>query len=516
MTSSGTLLPPPPSAPSRTSMPSGPFALPEAVDRAGSIRANGRLRRAMPTVALVVTVVVFLALGIGAAGGLLVGFALITPLERMFRRHAQPVRRPGLRTDMFHLLFTSALSSGAAIVAVVIWFIVLLPVTRGVPNPLFDLLPPLLQPVVGFVFFEAMTYVAHRALHEVPLFWRFHAVHHSSRNLDWIAGARAHPIEGFIAGAIIAPPLLLLGLTAETLGVLTVLTGFWAILLHANIRWRFRWMDGWWGTPDYHHWHHSNVPEARNKNYAPFLPMFDRLFGTYFQPQDRRPQLYGIDEPMPDAFIGQMVQPLRRRSGPRGSDAGLGSRSDHAIAERLQPMVASGGEVDDRVIVAAVADGDRAALEALYRRHAGWLTARLQGRCQDADAVDTALQDTFLAVWKSASSFRGDGDVGAWLWGIALRRLIDQLRKRRPIPIDPAMVTSGVMSSAEVELFAAGIGGPIAVAMARLEPELQAVMVLTAVDGLTTKEAATVLGIPQGTVKTRLMRARTQLQQGLR
>ena len=173
-------------------------------------------------------------------------------------------------------------------------------------------------------------------------------------------------------------------------------------------------------------------------------------------------------------------------------------------------------EAGDRELVARVARGDRAALEALYRMHAGWLIARLHARCQDPELVDTALQDTFLAVWKSASGFRGEGDVGAWLWGIALRRLIDQLRKRRPAPIDPALVVGGATSSAEAELFAAGIGGPLAAALARLEPDLQAVMLLTAVDGLSTKEAATVLGIPQGTVKTRLMRARAQMQEGLR
>jgi RNA polymerase sigma factor (sigma-70 family) len=496
----------------------------------------------------VVTIAVFLRLGLGAAGGLIVGFVLITPLERVFRRHAQPIRRAGLRTDMFHLLFTGALSSAAAVVAIVLWFIVLLPVTHGAPNPLLGLLPPVLQAVVGFLLFEAMAYVAHRAMHEVPCFWKFHAVHHSSRNLDWISGARAHPVEGFIAGAIIAPPLLLLGVRSEMLGALTVISGFWGILLHANIRWRLRWMDGWWGTPDYHHWHHSNHPEARNKNYAAFLPFIDRLCGTYWQPRDRRPQIYGIDEPMPDGWLRQMVHPLRRRPG--GSPAAVGSSGPQAtMAARLGPVVAPPSrsfvgalepawrsmtpppnpvagptgeppwratEVDDRALVARVADGDRAALESLYRLHAGWLAVRLHGRCQDTDAVDTALQDTFLAAWTSASTFRGDGDVGAWLWGIALRRLIDQLRKRRPTPVDPASVTNGVASSAEAELFAAGIGGHVAVALTRLEPELQAVMLLTAVDGLTTKEAAIMLGIPQGTVKTRLMRARAALQEGLR
>jgi RNA polymerase sigma-70 factor (ECF subfamily) len=177
-------------------------------------------------------------------------------------------------------------------------------------------------------------------------------------------------------------------------------------------------------------------------------------------------------------------------------------------------------EGDDRTLVARLVGGDRAALRTLYERHAGWLTARLQRRCADPELVDTALQDTFLAAWRSAGSFRGDGDVGAWLWGIAVRKLIDQLRHRRPSPVDPstaALQAEGVLPSAEAEMLAqAPLGqGELAEAFRYLDPELQTVLLATAVDGLTTKEAAQLLGIPHGTVKTRLMRARARLQERL-
>lgn len=175
---------------------------------------------------------------------------------------------------------------------------------------------------------------------------------------------------------------------------------------------------------------------------------------------------------------------------------------------------------DDRTLVARVASGDRPALYELYQRHAGWLMARLQRRCREQELVDTALQDTFLAVWRSASRFRGDGDVGAWLWGIAVRRLIDQLRKRRPPPVDPstaALRAEGMVPSAEAEMLAQSRTGrgDLGDAFRYLDPELQTVLLATAVDGLTTREAAHLLGIPHGTVKTRLMRARAQLQERL-
>jgi RNA polymerase sigma-70 factor (ECF subfamily) len=168
---------------------------------------------------------------------------------------------------------------------------------------------------------------------------------------------------------------------------------------------------------------------------------------------------------------------------------------------------------EDRALLARVAGDDRVALEQLYRRHASWLTARLQSRCGDPELTDIAIQDTFLAVWKSARKYRGDGDVGAWIWGIAIRRLIDQLRKRRSTPVDPAVIAAATLSvvSFEDDLLAAH--GDAASAMRSLPAELQAVLVATAIDGLSTKEAARLLGVPQGTVKTRLMRARRTLQE---
>ncbi len=175
---------------------------------------------------------------------------------------------------------------------------------------------------------------------------------------------------------------------------------------------------------------------------------------------------------------------------------------------------------EDTALVARIARGDRSAVEQLYRRHALWLTKRLTSRCGDPDLVDIAVQDTFVAVWKSAKKYRGDGDVGAWIWGIAVRRLIDQMRKRRPLPMESAFlqtragtpVSSDAASSSivsfEDELLGNGSHGALGPAIRQLHPDLRAVLILTAVDGLTTKEAATVLGIPQGTVKTRLQRAR--------
>jgi RNA polymerase sigma-70 factor (ECF subfamily) len=170
-------------------------------------------------------------------------------------------------------------------------------------------------------------------------------------------------------------------------------------------------------------------------------------------------------------------------------------------------------EPDDRELLAAVAAGDRRALRVLYGRHAPWLTLRLQRRCADPDRVDDALQDTFLAVWKGAGRFEGTGEVGAWIWGIAIRRLIDSLRRhpaRAPLPGEPA-----TEPSAEEAVLQGVEYGDLAGALNRLSPELRAVVQATILDDLSTKEAARLLGIPAGTVKTRMMRARAQLREEL-
>lgn len=173
-------------------------------------------------------------------------------------------------------------------------------------------------------------------------------------------------------------------------------------------------------------------------------------------------------------------------------------------------------DADDQALIARIAAGDRSALDALYRVHAGWLTARLQRRCAQAELVDSALQDTFVAAWKGAGKYKRQGEVAAWLWGIAVRRLVDQTRKRRPLPMEHLPQRDRAAASAEERLLDSALGGPMSHAFAQLEPELQDVLVATAIDGLSTREAADLLGVPQGTVKTRLMRARERMREQLR
>ena len=179
------------------------------------------------------------------------------------------------------------------------------------------------------------------------------------------------------------------------------------------------------------------------------------------------------------------------------------------------------GEPDDGVLLARVVDSDAAALRVLYERHAAWVHARLMRRCNDPEVVLDVVQDTFVALWKDAKRFRGDGDVAAWLWGIAFRRMVSRLRSRKDVVLLPdwdgpmSAPALGRSPAAEDEVLLGVEYGDLADAMRRLSPEFRAVVQTVVLDGLTTKEAGRLLGVRENTVKTRLHRAKTQLRGSL-
>ncbi len=172
--------------------------------------------------------------------------------------------------------------------------------------------------------------------------------------------------------------------------------------------------------------------------------------------------------------------------------------------------------VADAALVAAVADGDAGALRELYERHGAWLHARLLRRCNDSEVVVEVVQDTFVVLWKDARRFRQDGEVGAWLWGIAFRRMVSRLRSRRDVVLIPDWdvlpALQQVMPSAEDQVLLGVEYGDLAAGLRRLSPEFRSVVQAVVLDGLTTKEAGQILGFRENTVKTRLHRSKAQLR----
>lgn len=244
----------------------------------------------------------------------LVLFAIFVPLESLFplvRR--QFWQRPGFGADAIHFFISGALRKLVTIFALVVlvyWlgFLIYPPLQRALLA-----LPWWAQFAIANVVFDIGAYWGHRWAHTVPWLWRLHAVHHSSEALDWLAASRLHPLDQAFIRVCGILPVYLLGFTKETFGALIGLEAVLAIFIHANVRWRFGWLEWLVATPAFHHWHHANEgPETANKNFSGLLPWVDWVFGTMYLPK-RFPEKYGSDEPMPTSYAGQLAQPFRAK-----------------------------------------------------------------------------------------------------------------------------------------------------------------------------------------------------------
>ncbi len=135
--------------------------------------------------------------------------------------------------------------------------------------------------MAGFCGAELLSYAVHRAMHEVPWLWPFHAVHHTPRQLDWTKAWRQHPVDVTIHAVAVALPGILLGAPLSQLATVVILRRVWTGFLHTNVRLRLGPLEHLIATPQFHHTHHSHTPRLHNSNYASTFPWIDRLFGTW-------------------------------------------------------------------------------------------------------------------------------------------------------------------------------------------------------------------------------------------
>lgn len=251
--------------------------------------------------------------------------AVFSILERLFPSiPGQRSWRPGIRTDLIYWIMQplvfKPLTRGAMIVFVV--FLALLAgvtpqrealqhwVTQG-HGPLARL-PAGLQALLALALIDFTNYWTHRIFHAKP-FWRIHAVHHSSVQLDWLASVRVHPINEIVGNLMPLIPLLLLGVRLDVLGGVAPIFTLYAILLHANVSWTYGPFRYLIASPAFHRWHHTAQEEGLDKNFAGLFPLWDLLFGTFYMPKDRAPTKFGvISEKVPEGFWKQLVWPLSR------------------------------------------------------------------------------------------------------------------------------------------------------------------------------------------------------------
>ncbi|MCX7283156.1 MAG: sterol desaturase family protein [Novosphingobium sp.] len=240
---------------------------------------------------------------------------MFAPLERVFPRQAQQrLFRSEWREDLFYFLVSSMMVQ-------VITFLALAP--SSYVNARFGWLdsaqsavgslPWVVQFALAMVLTDLAQYWFHRLFHTVPFLWGFHAVHHSAKTMDWLAGARMHFAEIILLRGITSLPLLTLGFAPSVMQAYVGMVYVYASLVHANVRGDFDRLGKFIVTPRFHHWHHGIEPEAVDKNFAIHFPLLDRLFGTYHFPEGRWPTGYGVPEKVPDGYLAQLQYPFVRK-----------------------------------------------------------------------------------------------------------------------------------------------------------------------------------------------------------
>ncbi|HXC49951.1 MAG TPA: sterol desaturase family protein [Candidatus Limnocylindrales bacterium] len=174
-------------------------------------------------------------------------------------------------------------------------------------------LPWLVQFFLAVLVADLAEYGIHRALHEWPVLWRFHAIHHSSKALDWIAGSRAHLVDDLIIRGMMLIPMMF-AFSQDIIVAYLLFVTIHATWAHTNFGPTIKWLEPWIIFPRFHHWHHTSQKEGIDKNYAIHFPWIDKLFGTYYYPDDRWPDTYGLDnQQLPAGFWGQTFYPFRIR-----------------------------------------------------------------------------------------------------------------------------------------------------------------------------------------------------------
>jgi len=178
-------------------------------------------------------------------------------------------------------------------------------------------LPILVQLGMVLLLGDFIGYWQHRTFHTLGPLWKFHAVHHSSTNLDWLSSVRVHPINDVAANVVSALPILFLGFSPVAFAAYVPFLTIYAVMLHANVSWDFGRLRQVIASPTYHRWHHTSEERGMNKNFAGLFPWYDRMFGTLYLPKGEQPTEFGVSgEQLPENFLGQMAYPFRREKSP--------------------------------------------------------------------------------------------------------------------------------------------------------------------------------------------------------
>jgi sterol desaturase/sphingolipid hydroxylase (fatty acid hydroxylase superfamily) len=248
---------------------------------------------------------------------ILITCLVFLPLERIIPLHPQQkIFRRNWTNDLVFLILNGLLTKLGllAIIAATLFS-----AAKAVP-PFFQVavggLPYWVQLPLAILLSDLGFYWTHRMFHAVPWLWRFHAIHHSIEELDWLAAARVHPLDQILTKGVSLVPVVALGFSEWVIVVYALLYQWQSVLIHANVRIGFGPLNWLLASPKFHHWHHSKDREARDRNFAGQLPFLDAVFGTLHMPSGRMPSSYGLDKPISQRYLLQLAYPFLRGGMP--------------------------------------------------------------------------------------------------------------------------------------------------------------------------------------------------------
>ena len=238
--------------------------------------------------------------------------AVFMPLERLVPFHDQPVFRRNWYHDLsFWVLNRPMVYAGGALMFTVALFLRGQVVPEAITTSVSEL-PLWIGVPLAILVADLTFYTVHRASHTFPVMWQFHAVHHSIRDMDWLAASRVHPADQLITSISGVCIQLALGFSPATLAVTGTIYLWQSRAVHSNARIPLGPLAWIFVGPTFHHWHHSTDALARDRNFAGQLAFIDWIFGTAYYPDDRLPTKYGIDDPVPDSYAESLLYPVKR------------------------------------------------------------------------------------------------------------------------------------------------------------------------------------------------------------
>lgn len=256
---------------------------------------------------------IFFGLDFFVLNVLFTGFLFI-PVERIFPKWPeQHVFRDEWREDLFYYLVSSMLVQVLTLLTFLPAKSILAFASLDEVRAWVGALPFVVQFVAIMFLTDLVQYWLHRAFHRIPWLWHFHAVHHSARSMDWMAGARMHFLEILALRGTTVIPMFVLGFSPAAMNSYIFTVYLYSTFVHANLGWRFPVIEKLLVTPRFHHWHHGIEEEAVDVNFAVHFPILDRLFGTFYFPKDKWPSAYGVQgHPVPKGYWAQLKYPFAR------------------------------------------------------------------------------------------------------------------------------------------------------------------------------------------------------------